>query len=173
MCIKALIVPKIITSDQISLNLINGLHSFLPKLCLKCFVFTTRCLPSLCHMLRSVLLLFIYSDGPSNVVFLPSAGIQAYRPGCTCGHVSTVVTMVSIIRAPGWCNDKGGPLALCNLLHFYLLSSSSRASSDCHSRSGMQFSSPQGFPCCCPATRSAVIHLSSSVSVALLSFPPL
>lgn len=26
---------------------------------------------------------------------------------CTCGPVSMVVTMVSIIRAPGWCNDKG------------------------------------------------------------------
>lgn len=30
------------------------------------------------------------------------------RTGCTCGQVSMVVTMVFIITAPGWCNDKGG-----------------------------------------------------------------
>lgn len=67
---------------------------------------------------------------------------------------------------------RGGRSALSNLLlHFYLLSSSSRVSSHCQSRSGMQFSGPQGFPCRGPATRSAVVHLPSSVSVALLSLP--
>lgn len=83
--------------------------------------------------------------------------------------------MVSIIIDRGWCNDKwGGPwLSVISSSYFYLLSLSSRASSRCQSPSGMQLRDPQGFPRRWPATRSAVIHLSGSVSFALLSFPPL
>lgn len=117
LCTNNLIALKMITSDQMSVDLINGL--ILPS---QRFDFTACCLPSLCHMLRSMLLLFNFRDGLHSCFFRPT---QTYRPGCTCGQVSMVVTMVSIIRAPGWCNDKVGAwLSLISSI-FYLLSSSS------------------------------------------------
>lgn len=71
------------------------------------------------------------------------------RPGCTCGQVSKAVTMVSIIRAPGWCNDKGGALlsVISSCISIYFPHHREHHHTD--SRSRMQFSIPQGFPCRC------------------------
>lgn len=101
LCINALVVLKITTSGQMSVNLINGLHSFsqvrvLISLCNACPHYVT-CWGRCCCCLTAMGLQISFS-----------CLTQTHRPGCTCGQVNMVVTMVSIIRAPGWCNDKGG-----------------------------------------------------------------
>lgn len=95
---------------------------------------------------------------------------QTYELGCTCGQVSMAVTMVCVIRAPRWCNDKRGSwlslifssisiYCLYRHEHHHTVIVAARCNLTIH----------RAFP----ATRSAVIHLSGSVSAPFLSFPPL
>lgn len=140
--INALLVLKTKSSDQLSMILMNVLQSY----CQGCVLFLPN--DTWPHYVRCWCQCWCCLSTVMVIRMLFSCPKQTYELGCTCGQVSMVVTMVCIIRAPRGCNDKGGFLALSNLLlYFYLLSLSSWTSSHCHSRSEMQFSNPQGFPC--------------------------
>lgn len=101
LCIIALIVLIIITSDQMRVTLING-HTHIAKVA---FWFDCLMLALIMSHVDDSVVVVTTVMGLQTLFSCPA---QTYGPGWTCGQVSMVVTLVATIIAPGWCNDKGG-----------------------------------------------------------------
>lgn len=162
--INALLVFKAKSSDQLNMILMNVLQSY----CQGCVLFLPN--DTWTHYVTCWCQCWCCLSTVMVVRMLFSCPKQTYELGCTCGQVSMVVTMVCIIRAPRWCNDKGGSwlslifssisiYCLYHHEHHHTVIVAARCNLAIH----------RAFP----ATRSAVIHLSGSVSAPFLSFPPL